>query len=230
MHRSPPIDNYDFCSLDLLFQKMNESIASNTWDRKDQMIGSAIAVRAVKDAAQSKFIRELAAKECGISRADVIEWIQKSKKYSKWATQMQSAMETKSYHTNIGKALIKSGYEKTGTMGRSVKWALPSPSPDEVTKVKEKSDEEDVEDGDEDDTGEEEDSGSEEEEGNDGSEEDSSVGSDAQHMELEGEDDQGEEEENDEEDDENEEEDNEDVANDHNDDDDDDDDDDDSEV
>merc|ERR1719410_3144495 len=96
---------------------------SNQWDRKQQMIGSAIAVKAVEDAARSQSLQKLAAADGNrVCRADVMNWISTSEKYSAWMQQMLSKMELKSYQGNIGKALVKAGYARFGSTGRQVRW------------------------------------------------------------------------------------------------------------
>jgi len=64
---------------------------SNQWDRKKQLIGSAIAVKAVEDAAGSQSLQKLSADGSnGVCQADVTNWISTSEKYSAWMEQMLS--------------------------------------------------------------------------------------------------------------------------------------------
>lgn len=83
-----------------------------------------LVLRAVKDAAKAPTIQEYA-KDNGVARSRIIEWIEKSSKYSQWVQQMLSKVEARSYQAAITKSLLKAGYARNGTSGRYVKWHLP---------------------------------------------------------------------------------------------------------
>eukprot|EP00980_Cylindrotheca_fusiformis_P022383 scaffold9264_cov123-Cylindrotheca_fusiformis.AAC.4 len=107
-----------------LLTLMSAAVASNQWDRKHQMIGTVIVLRAVKDAARHPTIIEYA-KDNGVARSRIIEWIEKSAKYKQWVQQMLGKVEPRSYQAAITKSLLKAGYTRNGTSGRYVKWHLP---------------------------------------------------------------------------------------------------------
>jgi len=109
-----------------LMTRFYSAISSNQWERRHQTIGSALSVHAVRDAARSKSLQKLASTENGkVSRGDVMDWIENSTRYREWVKLMLAKMELKSYQGNIGKALVRAGYERYGTTGRQVKWGLP---------------------------------------------------------------------------------------------------------
>uniref|UniRef100_A0A7S4IX46 HMG box domain-containing protein n=1 Tax=Odontella aurita TaxID=265563 RepID=A0A7S4IX46_9STRA len=111
--------------LETLLDRITEACKSDQWDRKNQMLGTAVAMHAVRDAAQSSELQSIAKEHGGVARGEVLDWIEKSPLYSNWVSQMLSKLEEKSYHSNISKAIIRSGYQRTGTTGRHVRWALP---------------------------------------------------------------------------------------------------------
>jgi hypothetical protein len=109
----------------VLLVRMLDAVESGRWERKDQMVGSAIALHAVRDASRSPKIRKLANEQDGVSRADIIEWIGLNDMYAEWTVHMNEKMEYKSYQASISKALLKAGFTRRGTTGRHVKWTLP---------------------------------------------------------------------------------------------------------
>jgi len=127
-----------------LLKRMTTAINNDEWERKHQMLGTAIAQHAVRDAAKTRFIRNIAAQEGGVARAEIMKWISASKMYAEWSAQMKSKMEIKSYQSSIGKALLKAGFVRTGTTGRHVRWTLPAD-------ISTEDEDEEEEDGDDDD-------------------------------------------------------------------------------
>ena len=125
---------------EVLMSRMTEAIENNQWDRKNQMLGSAISLHAVRDAAKSSELGKIALRDGGVCRGDVMKWIVNSPIYSKWVSQMLTKMELKSYQSNIGKALTKRGYIRTGTTGRHVRWTLPDYINPEITSKNHKED------------------------------------------------------------------------------------------
>lgn len=111
--------------LEALLDRITEACKSEQWDRKNQMLGTAVAMHAVRDAARSSEVQNIAKEHGGVARGEVLDWIEKSPVYSNWVSQMLSKLEEKSYHSNISKAIIRAGYQRTGTTGRHVRWALP---------------------------------------------------------------------------------------------------------
>ena len=107
-----------------LLARFYSAISSKQWERKHQMIGSALSFHAVRDAGRSKKLQTLS--ENGrVSRGAVMSWIIESKKYRQWVKSMLTKMEVKSYEGNIGKALNKNGYTRCGNTGRGVRWEIP---------------------------------------------------------------------------------------------------------
>ena len=113
----------DALSIGTLLERMNEAVESERWERKHQLIGSTIALHAVKDATAAPEIRGQAS-DGGVPRTEIMKWIKESPKYSVWVKQMMSKMEAKSYQNTITKALLKAGHIRTGSGGRYIKWIL----------------------------------------------------------------------------------------------------------
>merc|ERR1711862_32212 len=110
----------------VLMTRFYSAFSSNQWDRRHQMIGSALCVHAVSDAARSKSLQHTCTINSGkVSRGDVMNWISDSKKYKEWVKLMLTKMELKSFQGSIGKALVRAGYERYGATGRQVRWKLP---------------------------------------------------------------------------------------------------------
>ena len=101
------------------------------WDRRCQFMGATISYRAVRDAAQSKELQHAQASASdqapGISKQELVKWIEASPMYKAWTEIMQMKLEPKSYQTNIAKAMQRAGYERSTTVsvGRHVRWFLP---------------------------------------------------------------------------------------------------------
>jgi hypothetical protein len=138
-----------------LMVEMDIAIKGTQWERRQQMIGSAVLLHAVRDVARSPSIQQLAKENNGISRSEIMDRIKLTEKYTKWVSlggiciclgkqrysmtlsltpmklispqvdQMLTKMEFKSYQANTSKALTKAGFMRTGTTGRHVKWILP---------------------------------------------------------------------------------------------------------
>lgn len=120
-----PTSELEALPVTILLTRMSDAMHSGQWERKHQMIGSAISLHAVRDAARSAEMRKIAKKEGGVARGEVMRWIESSPVYLGWVSQMLGKMELKSYQSNISKALVKAGYMRTGTTGRHVRWTLP---------------------------------------------------------------------------------------------------------
>ena len=184
-----------------LMQIMDEAIRFNHWERRHQMIGTAVAYHAVRDAGKSKEIQHIHQREGGASRSEIMKWIKNSSKYKTWFNHMSSKMEFKSFQSSIGKALAKAGFERTGTTGRYVRWILPKDVP--IThKLDEAEEKKKVKTGNEDDEEEEEDEvdsgpkpGNEEDEEDDQEDEDEEQDEDQVQQEGEADDNEEEEEE-----------------------------------
>lgn len=168
----------DTLPVETLLDRMNTAIKKNQWERRHQLIGSTISLHSVRDAAMDPEIQEEATLDgAGVSRSDIMTWVETSPKYKRWVEQMMTKMEARSYQAAITKSLLKAGYTRTGSSGRYIKWLLPADI--EIKPVdrsgkkkvkKEKVEEEEEEEGAEE-GGEEEDGGGEEEEEGGGEEE-----------------------------------------------------------
>jgi hypothetical protein len=73
---------------DDLIQMMDKAVSAGLWERRHQMIGTAIANRAVRNAAESPEIQTSALKGPGVARTEIMDWIEDSDKYGKWVQQM----------------------------------------------------------------------------------------------------------------------------------------------
>lgn len=167
----------DTLPVETLLQRMTTAINKNQWERRHQLIGSTISLHSVRDAAMDPEIQEEAL-DGGVSRSDVMTWVETSPKYKKWVEQMMTKMEARSYQAAITKSLLKAGYTRTGSSGRYIKWFLPAdieikPVDGSVKKKpkKEKVEEEEEEEGGGGEGGEEDGGGEEEEEEEGGDEE-----------------------------------------------------------
>lgn len=122
-----PKTEFDNLPVENLLSQMTQFILSNQWTKRQSILGSVISYHAVKDAAESPEMMKLAAQNehFGVSRADIMKWIDDSPMYGTWASQMLSRIEIKSYQSNIGKSLIRAGYTRAGSIGRHSKWSLP---------------------------------------------------------------------------------------------------------
>lgn len=115
-----------------LLAQLEMADEKNIWDRRCQFMGATISYRAVREAAQSPELKTAQAtapaSAPGVTKQEVVQWIHGSGKFSSWAEIMQRKLEPKSYQTNIAKAMQRAGYERSTTVsvGRHVKWYLPS--------------------------------------------------------------------------------------------------------
>jgi len=123
-------------STKVLLGMMTNAITANTWERKNQMVGTVLVLRAVKDAARAPGIIELS-KDNGVARSKVINWIEKSGTYQEFVQQLQSKIEPRSYQAAITKSLLKAAYTRNGTAGRYIKWHLPLQDDDEEAEEEE---------------------------------------------------------------------------------------------
>jgi len=128
-------------STKVLLGMMTNAITANTWERKNQMVGTVLVLRAVKDAARAPGIIELS-KDNGVARSKVINWIEKSGTYQEFVQQLQSKIEPRSYQAAITKSLLKAAYTRNGTAGRYIKWHLPLRDDDEEAEAEEEEQEE----------------------------------------------------------------------------------------
>ena len=119
----------DALPVETLLKRMTEAIDNDQWERRHQLIGSTIALKAVRDSGMDPDIQSLALGG-GVSRSEIMSWIETtSDKYSEWVQQMHTKMEARSYQAAVTKSLLKAGFTRTGTSGRYVKWLLPDDIP-----------------------------------------------------------------------------------------------------
>lgn len=78
----------DSFSTEMLLEMMEKVVTAGIWERKHQIIGSAIALRAVVSAAEAPEVQEAVLKNPGVSRQELMEWIEKSDTYGAWVKQM----------------------------------------------------------------------------------------------------------------------------------------------
>ena len=119
------VESLEQTPVDKLLEVFWEAIHNNQWERRHQMMCGAINFHAVRDAARSPQMQELAAQNNGVSRSEVMEWIQNSPKYSSWVAEVLKKMELKSYQANVTKCLWKAKYKRNASIGRFVRWRLP---------------------------------------------------------------------------------------------------------
>mmetsp|Transcript_97 Transcript_97/g.206 ORF Transcript_97/g.206 Transcript_97/m.206 type:complete len:361 (-) Transcript_97:112-1194(-) len=125
-------DELENMSTEDLLSQLQMADEKDIWDRRCQFMGATISYRAVREAAQSVELQTAqataSAQTPGISKQEVVQWIQESKKYASWSEIMKEKLEPKSYQTNIAKAMQRAGYERSTnvSVGRHVRWYLPA--------------------------------------------------------------------------------------------------------
>ena len=129
-----------------LIEKMDDAVSKGLWDRKNQFIGATVCYHAVRSAGAAIPIQEKVVTGAGVSRSDIMEWIEQSDMYGGWVQQMLTNMEPRSYQAAVTKSLLKSGFTRTSGAGRYIKWLIPDDIPMKVKagkkkKTKSKSDE-----------------------------------------------------------------------------------------
>ena len=110
-----------------LLQQLDDAVEQGVWDRRCQFVGATVAYRAVKEAAESLEIQKKALNG-GVSKAEVVDWIQGSARFKNWSIIMQGKLEVKSYQSSISKAMTRAGYERVDkkNFGRFVRYTIPS--------------------------------------------------------------------------------------------------------
>ncbi|KAL3896572.1 MAG: hypothetical protein SGARI_007134, partial [Bacillariaceae sp.] len=82
---------------DELLAMMEKAYKSGSWERKDQIIGTTIALRAVVSAAEAPDMQKPVLENPGVERKEILTWIENSEKYGKWSKMMLAKMEQRSY-------------------------------------------------------------------------------------------------------------------------------------
>ena len=118
----PGVSELELLSTSELLKLMTIAVNNDSWDRKDQSVGATLSFRAVTEAAKDPKLQEATD---GVSRGQVLDWIEKSPQFKTWNEQMRSKLEFKSFQSSITKAMVKAGYERTSSTGRYIKWVLP---------------------------------------------------------------------------------------------------------
>eukprot|EP00986_Skeletonema_menzelii_P002560 scaffold696_cov137-Skeletonema_menzelii.AAC.2 len=111
-----------------LLQMLSEATQSNGWDKHSQNIGTTLATRACRAAANSSKLQKLNKDFAGVTQRDVMNWINKdSDTFVEYETMMLRKIEPKSFGIAMGKAIIRAGYTKSDVKsGRANRWFLPS--------------------------------------------------------------------------------------------------------
>ena len=122
--------------VDELLERMDDAVSKGLWDRRNQFIGATICYHAVRSAGAAPEIQRKVFEDGGVSRSDIMEWIEESDKYGGWVSQMLTNMEPRSYQAAVTKALLKSGFARTSGAGRYIKWSLPDDIPLRTKKKK----------------------------------------------------------------------------------------------
>mmetsp|Transcript_2257 Transcript_2257/g.4835 ORF Transcript_2257/g.4835 Transcript_2257/m.4835 type:complete len:643 (-) Transcript_2257:420-2348(-) len=112
-----------------LIDRMNEAVTKGIWDRRNQFIGATICYHAVRSAGQAIEIQKKVTQDGGVSRSDIMDWIEQSDQYGSWVQQMLTNMEPRSYQASITKSLLKAGFVRTSGAGRYIKWLTPKDIP-----------------------------------------------------------------------------------------------------
>ena len=111
-----------------LLQMLSGATKGNGWDKQSQSIGTTLATRACRAAANSSKIQKLNKELGGITQRDVMNWINlDSEIFGEFERMMLSKIEIKSFNIAMGKALIRAGYTKSDVKsGRANRFHLPS--------------------------------------------------------------------------------------------------------
>lgn len=137
-NRKAPLVQMEERPLEDLLKEFHHAIESDVFDRKHQMVSSGIMMYAVKTVAKDPVMIQKSQKEEGLSRTDIMDYIEKHETYSKWVKRIMNKMELKTYQANLSKALGKAEFKRVGTTGRHVKWLLPGVSNEpNVTQIEE---------------------------------------------------------------------------------------------
>eukprot|EP00984_Skeletonema_dohrnii_P013076 scaffold5384_cov73-Skeletonema_dohrnii-CCMP3373.AAC.3 len=100
---------------------------SNGWDKHSQNIGTTLATRACRAAANSSKLQKMNRDFTGVTQRDVMNWINKdSGTFGEYEKMMLRKIEPKSFGIAMGKAIIRAGYTKSDVKsGRANRWTLP---------------------------------------------------------------------------------------------------------
>jgi len=110
-----------------LLQMLSEATESNGWDKHSQNIGTTLATRACRAAANSSKLQKMNRDFTGVTQRDVMNWINKdSDTFGEYEKMMLRKIEPKSFGIAMGKAIIRAGYTKSDVKsGRANRWTLP---------------------------------------------------------------------------------------------------------
>lgn len=112
-------------TLSEMIEEFIHAVDTDIFERRHSLISGHILYHAVQDVSNNSNMQDISRRENGVSRSEIMQWIDKNDLYAKWVTKMLTKLETKSYQANLSKALIKAGFTRIGTTGRHVKWLLP---------------------------------------------------------------------------------------------------------
>jgi hypothetical protein len=106
---------------------LSEATESNGWDKHSQNIGTTLATRACRAAANSSKLQKMNRDFTGVTQRDVMNWINKdSDTFGEYEKMMLRKIEPKSFGIAMGKAIIRAGYTKSDVKsGRANRWTLP---------------------------------------------------------------------------------------------------------
>jgi len=119
-------DPYEGKPLSELLEEFVEAVANDVFERKHSIMSGYIMYHAVQDVARDPNLQKKSKTGRGVSRSEIMDWIENHKVYKSWVKALLTKLETKSYQANLSKALIKAGFTRIGTTGRHVKWTLPA--------------------------------------------------------------------------------------------------------
>eukprot|EP00984_Skeletonema_dohrnii_P034315 scaffold33527_cov137-Skeletonema_dohrnii-CCMP3373.AAC.1 len=110
-----------------LLQMLSEATESNGWDKHSQNVGTTLATRACRAAANSSKLQKMNRDFTGVTQRDVMNWINKdSDTFGEYEKMMLRKIEPKSFGIAMGKAIIRAGYTKSDVKsGRANRWTLP---------------------------------------------------------------------------------------------------------
>ena len=108
-----------------LFQVVDDLMYKGIFNRTLQNYSSAIMLHGIRDLCQDPIIQESNFKEKGLSKDKISIWLETSRLYGPWFKFLKNHMKSKSFDSNLTRALLKLNFGKHGTSGRYVHWIIP---------------------------------------------------------------------------------------------------------
>ena len=119
------VEQFESTPVQTLIREYLHAVKTQVFERRHQLIGSAITLNAVKDCARDPTIRLVEERHEGLTRGEVMTWISESSRYKEWLAANLTQVEYKSYQANITKSFQRAGFQRNTAVGRFVRWRIP---------------------------------------------------------------------------------------------------------